>query len=76
MRIGEHARTHQLSSVALILHGGEPLLAGGELIAELVCATEAAVGPGVQVDAGYRPTASALMILTCDCSAILVSRWE
>jgi uncharacterized protein len=48
--IGEHARSHQIPSVALILHGGEPLLAGRELIAELVCATEAAVGPGVQLD--------------------------
>jgi uncharacterized protein len=51
MRIGEHARDHQIPSVALILHGGEPLLAGRELITELVCATHAAVGPGVQVDA-------------------------
>src|SRR5580704_17058766 len=51
MRIGEHARSHQIPSVALILHGGEPLLAGRELIIELVCATRAAVGPGVQVDA-------------------------
>ena len=25
MRIGEHARTHGLPSIALILHGGEPL---------------------------------------------------
>jgi uncharacterized protein len=50
MRIGEHARSHQIPSVALILHGGEPLLAGRELITELVCATYAAVGPGTQVD--------------------------
>ena len=49
-RIGEHARSHQIPSVALILHGGEPLLAGRELIAELVCATHAAAGPGVHVD--------------------------
>jgi uncharacterized protein len=51
MRIGEHARGHQVPSVALILHGGEPLLAGRELITELVCATHAAVGPDVRVDA-------------------------
>src|SRR5487761_1032814 len=50
MRIGEHVRSHQIPSVALILHGGEPLLAGRELITEFVCATHAAVGPGVQVD--------------------------
>src|SRR5580704_4193851 len=50
MRIGEHVRRHQMPSVALILHGGEPLLAGRELITEFVCATHAAVGSGVQVD--------------------------
>jgi uncharacterized protein len=50
MRIGEHVRTHQIPSVALIMHGGEPLLAGRELIAELARATRAAVGLGVEVD--------------------------
>jgi uncharacterized protein len=50
LRIGEHARGHQIPSVALILHGGDPLLAGGELISELVSATYAAVGPDVHVD--------------------------
>jgi uncharacterized protein len=50
MRIGEHVRSHQIPSVALIMHGGEPLLAGHELIAELARATRAAVGSGVQVD--------------------------
>ncbi len=49
-RIGEHVRSHQIPSVALILHGGEPLLAGRELITELVCATHAAVGQDVRVD--------------------------
>jgi uncharacterized protein len=34
-RIGEHACTHQLSSVDVILHGGEPLLAGTKWLAEL-----------------------------------------
>ena len=48
-RIGEHARVHRIPSVTLIMHGGEPLLAGRELIAELVYATRATVGPGVQV---------------------------
>jgi uncharacterized protein len=50
MRIGEHVRAHQIPSVALIMHGGEPLLAGRELIAELARATRSAVGPGVQLD--------------------------
>src|ERR1700684_387844 len=46
MRIGEHVRRHRIHSVALIMHGGEPLLAGSELIRELVGATRAAVGAG------------------------------
>jgi uncharacterized protein len=51
MRIGEHARTHRTSSVTLILHGGEPLLAGSELIARLVNATRKAAGAHVRVEA-------------------------
>jgi uncharacterized protein len=34
-RIGEHASTHQLSSVDVILHGGEPLLTGAKWLTEL-----------------------------------------
>jgi uncharacterized protein len=50
-RIGEHARMHRIPSVTLILHGGEPLLAGPELIAGLVCAARSEAGSGVQVNA-------------------------
>ena len=50
-RIGEHARVHRTPSVTLIMHGGEPLLAGRELIAELVYTTRSAAGPGVHVNA-------------------------
>lgn len=32
-RIGEHARTHRLREAALVLHGGEPLLAGADRLA-------------------------------------------
>ncbi|MFE7237990.1 FxsB family cyclophane-forming radical SAM/SPASM peptide maturase [Streptomyces sp. NPDC057580] len=32
-RIGEHAAAHRLREVALVLHGGEPLLAGADLLA-------------------------------------------
>jgi len=34
-RIGEHVRAHDLPSVDVILHGGEPLLAGTEWLTEL-----------------------------------------
>ncbi len=48
-RIGEHARAHGLSNITLILHGGEPLLAGESLIWTLVEATRKAAGPKVTV---------------------------
>lgn len=35
-RIGAHVREHRSSSVEVILHGGEPLLAGPEAIASLI----------------------------------------
>src|SRR6202021_325221 len=44
-------RAHGLREVALILHGGEPLLAGQQLIWSLVAATRKAAGPGVTVHA-------------------------
>jgi uncharacterized protein len=50
MRIGEHARAHRLPSVTLVLHGGEPLLAGRDLIAHLVTSVRREAGPGVRVD--------------------------
>ena len=49
-RIGEHARKHRITEVALILHGGEPLLAGPELITRLVTATRREAGTRVRVD--------------------------
>jgi uncharacterized protein len=62
MRIAEHARKHSLDSLQLVLHGGEPLLAGAELIKHIVtavrAATDAEVGVviqtnGVLLDAEY-----------------------
>ena len=50
MRIGEHARSHALTDVGLVLHGGEPLLAGRDLISYLVTAVRDAAGPAVAVD--------------------------
>src|SRR5580700_902084 len=48
-RIGEHARAHGLTEIELILHGGEPLLAGKELISYLVSGVRDASGPAVMV---------------------------
>jgi uncharacterized protein len=59
-RIGEHATAHGLTEVSLILHGGEPLLAGPGLITRLVAAARAAVGPRVDVNVSVQTNAVGL----------------
>lgn len=59
-RIGEHARAHGLQDVVLILHGGEPLVAGREIITYLLNATRDAAGPGVAVNARIQTNAIGL----------------
>jgi uncharacterized protein len=49
-RIGEHAQAHQLSRVLVGLHGGEPLLAGPAVMAEVITAVRAAMPPGTHAD--------------------------
>lgn len=51
-RIAEHARTHDLTTVSLVLHGGEPLLAGADTLAGLTEAVRARVPAGCTI----RPT--------------------
>lgn len=48
-RIAEHAGTHRLPSLAVILHGGEPLLAGTDFLTELVHRLRAVVPARVDV---------------------------
>jgi uncharacterized protein len=48
-RIAEHAQRHDLPSVDVILHGGEPLLAGADWLAELVGSLRARVPAQVNV---------------------------
>src|SRR5487761_450770 len=48
-RIAEHAYKHGLTSVDVILHGGEPLLAGAEWLAHLVGSLRASVPAQVNV---------------------------
>jgi len=49
-RVAEHARRHKIDSVRVILHGGEPLLAGADLISFLARAFRTALGPGIRLD--------------------------
>ena len=59
-RIGEHAVAHRLPAVTLILHGGEPLLAGRDLIARLITATRRSAGSGTAVSACVQTNAVGL----------------
>jgi uncharacterized protein len=48
-RIAEHTAAHDVSGVEVILHGGEPLLAGVEHIRYAVTALRSALDPGVDL---------------------------
>ncbi|MFG1704816.1 FxsB family cyclophane-forming radical SAM/SPASM peptide maturase [Nonomuraea sp. M3C6] len=50
-RIAEHAADHDLPSVRVVLHGGEPLLAGHDYLAKIVDVVRSEVGPGLRVEA-------------------------
>src|SRR5271165_6153567 len=45
VRIAEHVRQHALPGVRIVLHGGEPLLAGASRLAEIAQALRAAIEP-------------------------------
>ncbi|MDL4814578.1 FxsB family cyclophane-forming radical SAM/SPASM peptide maturase [Actinomadura opuntiae] len=49
-RLGEHVREHALSEVTVVLHGGEPLLAGRAAIAAVIERLRAAVPSGCEVE--------------------------
>lgn len=49
-RIAEHVRDHRIRQVRVILHGGEPLLAGPAFIADLAAQVRAALPPGAGAD--------------------------
>jgi len=49
-RIAEHVRAHQLRHVRVILHGGEPLLAGPAFIADLAAHVRGTLPPQTTTD--------------------------
>lgn len=59
-RIVEHARRHELPSVEVILHGGEPLLAGPHGVERCACTLRAAGGGDVRVDLRVQTNGSML----------------
>jgi uncharacterized protein len=53
-RIADHARTHGLRRVEVILHGGEPLLAGADRIDRAATALRRALPEGVELTIGLQ----------------------
>ncbi|MFJ5222007.1 FxsB family cyclophane-forming radical SAM/SPASM peptide maturase [Streptomyces sp. NPDC088400] len=59
-RIAEHAAAHSLSEISLVLHGGEPLLAGAGRLAAFAGLVRDRVGPGRTVHATVQTNATLL----------------
>jgi uncharacterized protein len=49
-RIAQHVRAHQLDSVQIALHGGEPLLAGRQVMEDVFTAVATALPRGTRAD--------------------------
>ncbi|MEU4243729.1 FxsB family cyclophane-forming radical SAM/SPASM peptide maturase [Actinoplanes sp. NPDC026619] len=49
-RIGDHARDHQIEKIFLVLHGGEPLLAGPSVITDVIEAVRCGIPADTTVD--------------------------
>lgn len=48
-RIAEHARDHDLKTVRVVLHGGEPLLTGRDRLAAMISLLQAGIGGGTRL---------------------------
>jgi uncharacterized protein len=59
-RIAEHARTHRLRNISLVLHGGEPLLAGPAALADAVQRVRRAVPADCVIHASVQTNATLL----------------
>ncbi|GAA0573184.1 hypothetical protein GCM10009546_39860 [Actinomadura livida] len=67
-RLAEHARDHELDKVTVVLHGGEPLLAGKAALAGAVARFRAAMPPSCGVEACLQTNG---VLLTDDMLAML-----
>lgn len=56
-RIAEHAHTHNLGAVRVVLHGGEPLLAGYSYLANMVHQLRKTIEPVTRVQIGMQTNA-------------------
>ncbi|PPK67609.1 FxsB family cyclophane-forming radical SAM/SPASM peptide maturase [Actinokineospora auranticolor] len=70
-RIAEHVRDHGVDAIEVVLHGGEPMLAGVERLRHCVSAVRAAVGPGVRVGFAMQTNGTLLTDAALDALAAL-----
>lgn len=63
-RIAEHAETHGLTDVGVVLHGGEPLLAGMDWLKPLVRHLRATMGGSVTLRIGMQTNGTLLAVST------------
>ncbi|TLQ47297.1 FxsB family cyclophane-forming radical SAM/SPASM peptide maturase [Streptomyces marianii] len=70
-RIAEHATAHQPTHISVVLHGGEPMLAGAEVLAETIDGIRAAVPAGCTVHPAIQTNAT---LLADDRLRLLASR--
>jgi len=59
-RIAEHAHHHALPAVSVVLHGGEPLLAGVRALDHLCVAVRRALGPTIGLSIGMQTNGTLL----------------
>ncbi|MGW4498114.1 FxsB family cyclophane-forming radical SAM/SPASM peptide maturase [Micromonospora sp. NPDC004336] len=65
-RIAEHAATHRLDAVRVVLHGGEPLLAGAARLDATAAALRRAIGPVARLDLRMQSNGVLLTPEICD----------
>jgi uncharacterized protein len=65
-RIAEHARQHRLAEVSVVLHGGEPLLAGAPRLAGIARTLRAAIEPVCALDLRLHTNGVRLSAEFCD----------
>ncbi len=65
-RIAEHAARHGLDRVAVILHGGEPLLVGGAALGRILTELRSAIDPVAELDLHLQSNGVRLTPAVCE----------
>ncbi len=66
IRIAEHAAHHSLDRVAVILHGGEPLLVGGAALGWILAELRSVIDPVVELDLHLQSNGVRLTPAVCE----------